>query len=397
MHPRRGQAPYVTHLECAACGRAHAADREQHLCPCGGPLWVRYDLPRLAAALRREDLAAREASPWRYGELLPLTDPDRAARLGEGWTPLLPLRRWGRRRGLRRVLLKDEGRNPTGTFKCRGAAVGVSRARELGARTVVLASAGNAGGAWAAYAARAGLHCVVVMPRDAPAAAVAECRLAGARVEWVDGTLADAAREAAARGWYDASTLREPYRVEGKKTMGLELAEQLGWRLPDVVVYPCGGGVGLLGIYKAWAELRALGWVRPAWPRLVAVQPEGCCPIVRAWEAGAASAQPFAGARTVAAGLRVPKALGDFLVLRALRETGGCAVSVDDAAILRAQRELAAEEGLWVSPEGAAALAGLERLRAEGAVDRDACVVVINTGSGLKYPELWCDGSGGVP
>jgi len=293
---------------------------------------------------------------------------------------------------LRRVYLKDEGRNPTGTFKARGAAVGVTRALELGATDIAMPTAGNAGGAWSLYAARAGIRSHVAMPKDAPSGAVKECVVAGARVYLIDGLISDAgkfiSRGISRYGWYDASTLKEPYRIEGKKTMGLELAEQFGWDLPEVVLYPCGGGVGLIGMWKAFDELERVGWIGRKRPRLVAVQSEGCAPIVRAFREGKAESEFFAGAQTVAGGIRVPKPLGDFLILRAIRETGGAAVAVSDDEILAAMRELSEEEGLFICPEGAAALAGLLHLRDAGLVDADERIVLFNTGSGLKYTDL---------
>jgi len=383
---------FATHLECARCGSVHDLTHEQHLCPCGGPLLVRYDLQGIKKAVGKEGLTGREASLWRYREFLPVEDDSRVVTMGEGWTPLLPLRRWGAKRGFSRVYLKDEGRNPTGTFKSRGAAVGVTRALELGARDIAMPTAGNAGGAWSLYAARAGLRAHIAMPKDAPVGAVKECVMAGARVYLIDGLISDAgkfiARGIAKHGWYDASTLKEPYRIEGKKTMGLELAEQFGWNLPDVVLYPCGGGVGLIGMWKAFDELEEVGWIGRKRPRLVAVQAEGCAPIVKAFEEGKAESEFFARAQTIAGGIRVPKALGDFLVLRAVRETGGAAVAVSDAELLRAMRELAEEEGLFICPEGAATLAGLVHMRDAGLVDPDERIVLFNTGSGLKYTDL---------
>ena len=385
-------ASFMTHLECARCGKVHDAFREQHLCSCGGPLLVRYDLDGVKGAVRKEDLVGREASLWRYREFLPVEDAGRAVSLGEGWTPVLPLRRWGSRRGLRRVYLKDEGRNPTGTFKARGAAVGVTRALELGATDIAMPTAGNAGGAWSLYAARAGIRSHVAMPKDAPSGAVKECVVAGARVYLIDGLISDAgkfiSRSISRYGWYDASTLKEPYRIEGKKTMGLELAEQFAWDLPEVVLYPCGGGVGLIGMWKAFNELERVGWIGRKRPRLVAVQSEGCAPIVRAFREGKEESEFFAGAQTVAGGIRVPKPLGDFLILRAIRETGGAAVAVSDDEILAAMRELSEEEGLFICPEGAATLAGLLHLRDAGLVDADERIVLFNTGSGLKYTDL---------
>ncbi|MDI6822908.1 MAG: threonine synthase [Bacillota bacterium] len=385
-------ASYVRHLECARCGTVYDAGREHHLCSCGGPLLVRYDLGRVKQVVSKEQVAAREASLWRYRELLPVAETTAPVSMGEGWTPVLPLPRWGSRRGFSYLYLKDEGHNPTGTFKARGAAVGVARARELRVREIAMPTAGNAGGAWSLYAARAGIRAHVAMPRDAPSGAIKECVIAGARVYLIDGLISDAgkfiARGISKHGWYDASTLKEPYRIEGKKTMGLELAEQFGWELPDVVLYPCGGGVGLIGMWKAFDELEEVGWIGKKRPRLVAVQAEGCAPIVKAFREGKAESEFFSGARTVAGGIRVPKALGDFLILRAIWETGGAAVAVSDDEILTAMRELAEEEGLFICPEGAATLAGLLHLREAGLVGADERIVLFNTGSGLKYTDL---------
>jgi threonine synthase len=383
---------FLSHLECARCGARHDAGRLQNLCACGSPLLARYDLARLAAALRPADLAGRPATMWRYREFLPVADEAHIVTLGEGWTPILPLGRLGRALGLPRLALKDEGLNPTGTFKARGAAVGVSRAAELGVTAFAMPTAGNAGGAWAAYGARAGLAAHVVMPADAPAINRREATACGADVRLVRGLISDAgrivARAVARYGWFDASTLKEPYRIEGKKTMGLEIAEQTGWNPPDVIIYPAGGGVGLIGLWKAFDELRAIGWL-PATcrPRLVAVQAEGCAPIVRAWDEGRDESEFWPGAATIAAGLRVPKALGDFIVLRAVRETVGTCVAVSDADILAALGRLARVEGVLVCPEGAATLAAAERLRATGWLRGDERVLLLNTGAGIKYPE----------
>jgi threonine synthase len=340
----------------------------------------------------KSDLTGRTASMWRYPEFLPLDDPEQAVTLGEGWTPILPLDRLGPELGLRHLTLKDEGLNPTGTFKARGASAGVSRARELGARAIAMPTAGNAGGAWAAYAARAGIEMHVVMPQDAPAINHLEVAAAGGRLRAVEGLISDAGRIVAVdvieRGWFDASTLKEPYRIEGKKTMGLEIAEQFDWEPPDAILYPAGGGVGLIGMWKAFLELQAIGWL-PAgrMPRLIAVQAAGCAPIVRAWEAGEDVSQFFEGAQTLAAGLRVPKALGDFIVLRAVRETGGVCIAVDDDEIIAALRRLGEREGLLICPEGAACVAALPHLLDQGAIEPNERVLILNTGTGLKYPE----------
>jgi threonine synthase len=383
---------YLSHLECSRTGERYDADQVQVVSAAGAPLLARYDLERVGATLDRADLATRGASLWRYHEVLPVRDERFVATMGEGWTPIVDLPAYGRSVGMPRLAMKDEGLIPTGTFKARGAAVGVSRAAELGVRGVAMPTNGNAGSAWAAYAARAGLPALIVMPEGAPGITRVECVAAGAELYLVDGLIGDAAaivRDAVSRrsGWQEVATLKEPYRLEGKKTMGYELAEQLGWRLPDVILYPTGGGVGLIGIQKALLEMRELGWVTGPLPRWVAVQASGCAPIVRAWAEGAAESEPFPDAQTVAFGLTVPKALGDFLVLEALRETDGCAVEVTDEQLLAEQRRLAASEGTFICPEGAACLAAARHLRESGWIGEEEHVLVINTGTGIKYPE----------
>ena len=383
---------YLRSLRCARCGEPHDATIEQHLCvACGGPLLAEYDLNAIAAAVTPTDLASRERSMWRYRELLPLSRFEERVSLGESWTPLLAVPRLAADLGLPGLLIKDEGLLPTGSFKARGAAVGVSRARELGARVLALPTAGNAGGAWAAYGARAALEVRVVTPEDAPLINRAELGATGARAAVVRGLIGDAgrivARAVARHGWYDAGTLREPYRIEGKKTMGLELAEALDWTLPAAILYPCGGGVGVIGMWKAFAELVGLGWLRGPLPRMIVVQAAGCAPIVEAFRRGDLESQPWPNAATVASGLRVPKALGDFLVLRAVRESGGTAVAVDDAAIIEAIYAMGRREGLLLSPEGAATIAAIPALLASGALRRHERVVAFNTGAGIKYPE----------
>jgi threonine synthase len=383
---------YLSHLECSRTGERYDADEVQGVSAAGAPLLARYDLERVAATLDRADLATRGASLWRYHEVLPVRDERFVATMGEGWTPIVDLPAYGRSVGMPRLAMKDEGLIPTGTFKARGAAVGVSRAAELGVRGVAMPPNGNAGSAWAAYAARAGLPALIVMPEGAPEITRVECVAAGAELYLVDGLIGDAAaivRDAVSRrsGWQEVATLKEPYRLEGKKTMGYELAEQLGWRLPDVILYPTGGGVGLIGIQKALLEMRELGWVTGPLPRWVAVQASGCAPIARAWAEGAAESEPFPDAQTVAFGLTVPKALGDFLVLEALRETDGCAVEVTDEQLLAEQRRLAASEGTFICPEGAACLAAARHLRESGWIGEEEHVLVINTGTGIKYPE----------
>jgi threonine synthase len=382
----------LSHLECPRCGQRFDAHVAQNVCTaCGAPLFARYDLDAVRGDTSPRQIAERAATMWRYAELLPLRDLAGAVSFGEAMTPLLPLPRLARELGVAELLVKDEGRLPTGTFKARGAAVGVSRARELGIEHVAMPTNGNAGAAWSAYAARAGMRITVAVPRGAPDIPVREMTVTGADVTLVDGLIGDAGRviaEGCARhGWFDASTLREPYRLEGKKTMGLELVEQLGWALPDVIVYPTGGGVGLIGIAKALQELDELGWISGRWPRLVAAQASGCAPIVRAWERGDAAAEPWVEAHTVAFGITVPKPLGDFLILDALRSTEGCAVAVDDAQTLDELDGLARSEGLFVCPEGAVTVAATRRLRREGWIAAGERVVLINTGAGALYPE----------
>jgi len=398
----------LSHLECSACAARYDADTAQNLCARDGkPLLARYDLGRLDGPAWRADLATRPWSLWRYRELLPLRRPAEAVSLGESVTPLLSLPRTAGRLGFSSLTVKDEGLLPTGSFKARGAAVGVSRARELGIMHVALPTAGNAGGAWAAYAARAGLRATVVMPQDAPTINVREVKVAGADLRLVRGLISDAGAivsryiarasesvdaspplQPTVGAPFDAATLKEPYRIEGKKTMGFELVEQSSWQLPDAILYPCGGGVGLIGMWKAFDELEAIGAIDARRPRLIAVQAAACAPIVRAWREGAAASEFWQGAATVASGIRVPKALGDVLVLRALRATGGCAVAVDDQEITAAVHAVARDDGLFLSPEGAATVAALPRLLAQGLLGRDERVVLFNTGAGLKYPEV---------
>ncbi|TMF54712.1 MAG: threonine synthase [Chloroflexi bacterium] len=384
---------FATHLECSRGGEDFQIDTLQQTCIIdGGPLLVRYDLERVHEAMQREMLARRPASLWRYRELLPFEDAERIVTLGEPLTPLLDARRIGDELDLPDLRVKDEGLLPTGTFKARGAAVGVTRALELGVSTIALPTAGNAGAAWAAYGARAGIRVVVVMPDTTPQTIVRETASYGAEVYLVPGSIADAGavvkRACTERGWYDASTLKEPYRIEGKKTMGFELAEQLEWKLPDVIVYPTGGGVGLIGMWKGFAELREIGWIaHDDMPRFVAAQATGCAPIVRAFESGANESEPWPDPKTFAAGIRVPKALGDFLVLRALRESSGIALAVTDDEMRDMMRLVGTMEGMLVCPEGAAAIAAAAKLRRDGWIRDDESVVVFNTGSGLKYAE----------
>ncbi len=384
---------FATHLECARCGESYQLDVIQQTCPReGGPLLVRYDLRRVHGAVEAEELRLRPATLWRYRELLPVDRDASIVTLGENNTPLLRTPALGAAIGIDDLEVKDEGLLPTGTFKARGAAVGVTRAKELGVSVIALPTAGNAGAAWAAYGARAGIRVVAVMPETTPQVIQRETAAYGADVWLVAGSIADAGavvkKTCAERGWYDASTLREPYRIEGKKTMGFELAEQLGWRLPDVVIYPTGGGVGLIGMWKAFAELREIGWLRAdAKTRFVAAQASGCAPIVRAFEEGADESQAWPEPKTFAAGIRVPKALGDFIVLRALRESGGTAVALTEAEIAEGMRLAGEREGMLVCPEGGAALAAAAKLRRDGWIGAGERVVVFNTGSGLKYAE----------
>lgn len=383
----------LSHLECSRCGRTYEAGKAHNLCGCGGPLLARYDLARVRDSWSREWLSKAPASMWRYAAVLPVSRPAALVTLGEGMTPLVALRRLGARLGLRQLWIKDEGLNPTGSFKARGLSCAVSMAVELGIRSLAIPSAGNAGGALAAYAAAAGLEAHIFMPRDVPQANFIECKAYGARVTLVDGLISDCARlvaEGAAEGrWFDVSTLKEPYRVEGKKTMGYELAEQLRWELPEAVLYPTGGGVGLIGMWKAFAEMEELGWTGPRRPKMIAVQAEGCKPVVDAFERGEPTCRYWQDAWTVAAGLRVPKPLGDFLMLEILRASGGTALAVTDAEILESGLRLASEEGIFVCPEGAACVAALEKLVAGGFVAASDRVVIYNTGSGLKYLEAY--------
>jgi threonine synthase len=383
----------LTHLECSRPGCGHTFDfkQPQNLCrACGAPLLARYDLAKAKSTFGRSALQARAASMWRYEEVMP---PGPPVTLGEGMTPLLYAERLGERLGLERLYIKDEGQNPTNSFKARGLSAAVTMAKALGIRTIALPTAGNAGGAAAAYAAHAGLQCVIAMPADTPAAIVLECNAFGADVHLIDGLISDCgafiAKNAAANGWYEVSTLKEPYRIEGKKTMGYELWEEFAGELPDVIVYPTGGGVGLIGMWKAFEELETMGLIGSARPRMIAAQAEGCAPIVRAFENGQSASVMWENAATVAAGLRVPKPLGDFLILSDVHASGGAAVAVSDAALMAACVEMARLEGILGAPEGGAGLAAIRTLIARGKIARHESVVLFNTGGGYKYSEAW--------
>jgi threonine synthase len=385
---------FLTHLECSACGLRHDLSRLQNLCTaCHKPLFAIYDLAAAGRSIKREALATREKSLWRYREVLPLPNDVEPVSLGEGGTPLLRAERFGRALELTELWIKDESQNPTQSFKARGMAVAVSMARYLGATKLAVPSAGNAGGALAAYAARPGLEAHIFMPRDTPRANIIECRELGAQVTLVDGLITDCGAEIAklktAEGWFDMSTLKEPYRIEGKKTLGYELAEQMDWHLPDVILYPTGGGTGLIGMWKAFDEMEALGWIGQGRPRMFSVQATGCAPIVRAFENGDSTAAEFPDAHTCASGLRVPKAIGDFLILKILRQSNGGAIAVDDEEMMRVTREVGSSEGLFVAPEGAACFAALKTLLSSGKIASTERVVIFNTGSGIKYLDCY--------
>jgi threonine synthase len=381
---------FVTHLECGLTGERYDADTLQGLSRVGRPLLVRYDLEGVRAAVTPGDLAQRPADLWRYRELLPVRHAENIVSLGEITTPIVPLRKIGAGAGAANLLVKDEGRLPTGSFKARGLVMAISMAKELGVSTIAMPTNGNAGAAAAAYAAQAGIEAVIFCPDDTPEINVREIAAQGARVYRVNGLIDDCGKLVAAgkeaNGWFDLSTLKEPYRIEGKKTMGLELAEQLGWELPDVIFYPTGGGTGLIGMWKAFAELEALGWIGSKRPRMVAVQAEGCAPMVRAWEAGERHATRWEDAHTVAAGIRVPQAVGDFLILDAVRESNGFAMAISDAAILEAVEDSARLDGLLLCPEGGATLAAWRAAVADGHVSPDETAVLFNCATGLKYP-----------
>lgn len=382
----------VSRLHCSRCDRTFEPDRLWNTCECGAPLLVRYDLGEIRRNWRKVDLERAPASMWRYAPVLP-AEPNEAVTLDEGWTPLTRAARLGAQMGARELWIKDEGRNPTGSFKARGLSCAVTMASKLGVKKLAIPSAGNAAGALAAYAAAAGLEAHIFMPQDVPQANFIECKAHGANVTLIDGLISDCGRIVAERkereGWFDVTTLKEPYRIEGKKTMGYEVAEQFDWQFPDAILYPCGGGVGLIGMWKAFAELEELGWVGGKRPKMISVQAKGCEPITRAFEQNAESSEFFVNAHTVGSGLRVPKALGDFLVLRAVRESGGTAVSVSDEQMLDGGLSMAREEGIFPAPEGGACVAAAKHLLETGFLKPEERIVIYNTGSGVKYLEAY--------
>ncbi|MFD0049620.1 threonine synthase [Actinomycetes bacterium NPDC127524] len=385
---------FASHLDCPKCHSVFPVDSIHQLCHCGSPLLVKYHLQELKNRLTKDEVRSRkDFSLWRYHELLPVMDENHVVTLGEGFTPLIKMEKIGHCYSIKNLYMKDEGNIPTGSFKARGASVGVSRAKELGVRTLAMPTNGNAGGAWALYSSRAGIEAYVVMPKDAPYITRVEVSIAGAHLYLIDGLISDAgkavARLVAENKFYDASTLKEPYRIEGKKTMGYEIAEQLNWNLPDVILYPTGGGVGIIGIYKALLELKELGWITGKLPRLVAVQSEGCAPIVKAWQERKKESEFWDKSSTKAFGINVPKALGDFLVLEALYETNGYAISVSEESIQKSQQQAAELEGNFICPEGAATFAAAYELRKRNWIKEDETVVCLNTGQGIKYPDLF--------
>lgn len=383
----------LSHLECSLCKKRHEAGLAHNLCECGGPLLVRYDLDKARDNWSREWLAGSPASMWRYAPVLPVGMPESVVSLGEGFTPLVRADRLGNVLGAKNLWIKDEGINPTGSFKARGLSCAISMCVELGIKKVAVPSAGNAASATAAYAAAAGIECHIFMPRDVPQSNFIECKAMGAHVTLIDGLISDCGRIVAERkqaeGWFEVSTLKEPYRIEGKKTMGYELAEQFRWDLPDAIFYPTGGGVGMIGMWKAFDEMEHLGWISSKRPKMICIQVEGCQPVVRAFEQGTPRSEFWHNAHTVASGLRVPKPLGDFLVLDAVRESGGTAIAVSDEEMLDAGIELASMEGMFAAPEGAACVAGLKKLLASGFLKPEERIAIYNTGSGLKYLEAY--------
>ena len=384
---------YLSYLECTVCGAQYPANRLSGVSPCCGKvLYARYDLAKVGAEVDRDRLAERPSNMWRFAELLPVDDPANIVTLGEGGTPLMSLKNLEQRLGVSNLYVKEEGLNPTGTFKARGIAAAISKGLELGAAGFTMPSAGNAAGAAAAYCSRAGLSAKVFMPQDAPESNKKECLVAGSELNLVDGLIGDAGRIAVAvaqeQGLFDLSTLKEPYRAEGKKSMGLELAMQFGWRMPEAIIYPAGGGTGIIGMHKGFLELLELGWIEGDLPKFIAVQAEGCQPIVRAFQEGKDTADPWQNATTVADGLRVPGPFADYLMLHAIRDTGGTALAVSDSDMVAAMYELATAEGIFACPEGAATLVAYKRLIAEGFLRKGETTVLFNTGSGYKYLQL---------
>jgi len=382
----------VTYLECSLCKKRFEANRIHNLCDCGGPLLVRYNLEKARQTWSRDQIAQGPNSMWRYAPMLPAR-PESIVSLGEGMTPLVRTRHLGRRVGADNLWVKDEGLNPTGSFKARGLSCAISMAVELGINKVAIPSAGNAASAMAAYAAAAGIEAHIFMPRDVPQSNYIECKAFGSKVTLIDGLISDCAKRVNAgcetEGWFDVTTLKEPYRIEGKKTMGYEVAEQMGWDLPDAIFYPTGGGVGIIGMWKAFEEMEALGWIGKQRPKMIAVQVEGCQPVVRAFERGEQRSQFWDNAHTVASGLRVPKPLGDFLILDAVRSSGGTAIAVSDTELIDAGIQLASDEGIFVAPEGAACVSALEKLLDSGFLKPSERIVIYNTGAGLKYLEAY--------
>ncbi|WP_042458820.1 threonine synthase [Neobacillus dielmonensis] len=383
---------YISHLECPKCGKTYEEQKVQQLCECGSPLLVRYSLEEVKANVSRKELLNRTNSLWRYHELLPVHNAENVVTLGEGMTPLEKLPSLGAEYGIQHLYIKDEGIIPTGSFKTRGASVGISKAKELGVKQLAMPTNGNAGAAWALYAAKANIKATIVMPIDAPKITRKEVYIAGGDLHLINGLISDAGKVVASlvqnHGVYDASTLKEPYRIEGKKTMGYEIVEQFGWKVPDVILYPTGGGVGIIGIYKALLEMQQLGWIDEGkLPRLVAVQAEGCAPIVEAWKKGEKESKFFENSTTSAFGINVPKALGDFLVLESLYATEGCAIAISEEDLLQAQKQVASLEGNFICPEGAATFAAARILREQGWIQEHEQVVCLNTGAGIKYPE----------
>ena len=383
---------YISHLECPKCGETYEENKIQQLCKCGSPLLVRYDLEKVKANVSRDEVASRPSTLWKYHEVLPVHNQSDVVSLGEGMTPFEKLSALGAAYGLNNLYIKDEGVIPTGSFKTRGASVGISKAKELGVKQLAMPTNGNAGAAWALYAAKANIKATIVMPLDAPEITRKEVYISGGDLHLINGLISDAGKVVASlvqeQGVYDASTLKEPYRIEGKKTMGYEIIEQFGWKVPDVILYPTGGGVGIIGIYKAILEMQELCWIEKGkLPRLVAVQAEGCAPIVDAWKKGEKESVFYENSTTCAFGINVPKALGDFLVLEGIYETNGCAIAISEGALLEAQKQVASLEGNFICPEGAATFAAAKTLREQGWIQEDEHVVCLNTGLGLKYPE----------